>query len=375
MDITPLFNLMVEKKASDMYLSVGAPIKLRIDGNVRPLSEEILEPKDVQELADSVMDEEQRAKFLREKECDLSFSLRGAGRFRVNVFRQRYSTALVIRSVSPRIRTLDELQLPEILKKLALLPRGLVLVVGGTGCGKSTTLAAMIDHRNGEQAGHILTIEDPVEFLHSHKRSIVNQREVGSDTKSYHSAIRSALRQAPDALLIGEIRDRESLEAALSFAETGHLVLSTLHANNASQTLERIMSLAPKEVHSMIQMQLSLNLQGVIAQRRVRRKGGEGRVVAMEIMLLTPRVQDLIRRGEIFSLPKAMEMGVHENMQAFDGHLYTLYKQGVIDYEEAVRAADSPTDLSLRIRSEEEQPAASDLHLAAEAPEPLEDQR
>jgi twitching motility protein PilU len=297
-------------------------------------------------------DPRQREDFARLKEMNLALSISGRGRFRCNVFQQRNSVGLVIRQIKLRVPTLEELGLPTVLQEISLTRRGLVLVTGATGSGKSTTLAAMIDYRNATTAGHIISIEDPIEFMHRHKKSIVNQREVGFDTLSFHDALRNTLRQAPDVILIGEVRDEVTMEAAITFAETGHLCLATLHSNNANQTIERIINFFPPVRHNQIYLQLSLNLKGIISQRLVPGIDGK-RVAALEILLDTPRVKDLIKKGEADTLKEALEQGTNEGCQTFDESLFRLARDGRISPEEAIAHADSANNLRLRLRNEE----------------------
>ncbi|HDR05490.1 MAG TPA: PilT/PilU family type 4a pilus ATPase [Candidatus Marinimicrobia bacterium] len=362
-ELNDLLSVMSEAKASDMYLSIMTYPVLKINGSCSSLEKELLTSENLKSLLQEMLSEDQIVQFIQKKEFDFTISRRNLGRFRVNAFIQRGSVSFVFRRITSKIMSLDELNLPPILKELVKEKRGIILVVGSTGSGKSTTLAAMVHQRNISSAGHILTIEDPVEYLHSHQKSIVNQREIGMDTDSYHSALRSALRQAPDLLLIGEIRDEETMSAALNFAETGHLVLSTLHSNNAYQTLERIMSFYPPESHHMVQLQVSLNLKAVIAQRLIPSIEG-GRVAAMELMLASSRVKDLIHRGDIEVLRSAIEASSHEGMQTFDQALHKLFESGQITFEDAVRFADRPNDLKLKIQSEQaSHQSSSDIRL------------
>ena len=303
----------------------------------------------VKKIAYSLMDEGQVPQFEEELELNLAIALKDAGRFRVNVFRQRGEVAMVIRAIHSEIPGFDELNLPPLLGELVMEKRGIILVVGATGSGKSTTLAAMIDHRNSNQPGHILTIEDPIEFLHRHKKSIVNQREIGIDTHTYRNALKSALREAPDVLLIGEIRDIDTMEAAISFAETGHLVLATLHSNNADQTMDRVLNFFPKDLHKQVLQSLSLNLRGIVSQRLVRAKDGKRRA-AIECLINTAIVRDMIRRGEIHELKEAMDRSLDDGMQTFDQALFKLYKDGVIELEEALANSDSRDGLELKIK-------------------------
>jgi twitching motility protein PilU len=349
MDINEYLKAMVEKEASDVYLTVAKPPMYRIEGKVQPIGEVNFSPADLEKLAADIMNERQKKEFAETMEMNLAMSLPGIARFRVNIFQQRNTVGMVIRRIKADPMTLDELGLPPIISDIAMSKRGLALMVGATGMGKSTTLAAMIDHRNANEAGHIITIEDPIEYVHRHKQSIVSQREVGFDTHSFQAALRNTLRQAPDVILIGEIRDTETMEAAITFAETGHLCLSTLHSNNANQAIERVMNFFPPERHAQIYLQLSLNLRAIIAQRLVRSVDGN-RVVAMEIMTDTPRIRDLIKKGEVDVLKEAMEQGVQEGCQTFDLALFGLYKDGKIALDQALANADSANNLRLKIK-------------------------
>lgn len=349
MQLKKYLGVMVERGASDLYFSAGAPIGIKIEGVTEYLDDHRLSDKEVEELVHSVMDAEQAAEFEREMELNLAFMIDQVGRFRVNVFRQRGSLAMVVRYIKDEIPSIEELNLPLILKDLIMEPRGLVLVVGSTGSGKSTTLASMIDHRSMHQSGHIVTIEEPIEFVHKHKKSIVDQREVGLDTRSYARALKNAMRQAPDVILIGEIRDRETMQHAIAYAETGHLCLSTLHSNNANQALDRIINFFPDTAHRQLFVDLSLYLQAIIGQRLV--PGSDGRrVPAVEIMKRTPYVADLIRKGEIDSIKEAMKTGDQHGMKTFDQALFDLYAKGWITAEDALAHADSRNDLGLAIR-------------------------
>jgi len=348
-DINEYLKTMVEKEASDVYLTVAKPPMYRIEGKVQPIGEVNFTPADLEKLAADIMNERQKKEFAETMEMNLAMSLPGVARFRVNIFQQRNTVGMVIRRIKADPMTLEELGLPPIISDIAMSKRGLALMVGATGMGKSTTLAAMINHRNVNEAGHIITIEDPIEYVHRHKQSIVSQREVGFDTHSFQAALRNTLRQAPDVILIGEIRDTETMEAAITFAETGHLCLSTLHSNNANQAIERIMNFFPPERHAQIYLQLSLNLRAIIAQRLVR-SVDENRVVAMEIMTDTPRIRDLIKKGEVDVLKEAMEQGVQEGCQTFDLALFDLYKEGKIDLDQALANADSANNLRLKIK-------------------------
>ena len=357
-DLTPYLRLMAEKNASDLFFTVGAPPNIKIDGETAPLKEPVLNAEQVRDLAYSILSEKQQREFEATMEMNLALGLPGIGRYRVNVYRQRGDVAFALRYITNRIPSIDDLNLPPILRDLIMIPRGLVLVVGSTGSGKSTTLASMIDYRNSVQTGHILTVEDPIEYVHEHRKSMVDQREVGLDTMSYANALKNAMREAPDVIMIGEIRDRETMQAAISYAETGHLCLSTLHANNANQTLDRIVNFFPETAHHQLFVDLSLNLKAVVSQRLLkglRRK----RVPAVEILLNTAYVADLIAKGEIAQVREAMKHGAEQGMQTFDESLYQLYARGRIDYREALEHADSRTDLSLRIRLQGPQPGLS----------------
>ncbi|MDX1429190.1 MAG: PilT/PilU family type 4a pilus ATPase [Rhodothermales bacterium] len=349
MDIQPYLKLMVEKKASDLFFTADSPVKLKLEGRVTSVGKTTLTPDIVKSAAYTVMDERLQAIFEETLECDFAIALPDeSARFRVNVFRQRGKIAMVVRLIPMHIPTVTELGLPEILNELVMTKRGLILMVGATGSGKSTTLAAMVDYRNSNQHGHILTIEDPVEFYHPNKKSIVNQREVGVDTLSYSAALRSSLREAPDVIQIGEVRDRETMEAALELCNTGHLAISTLHANNANQAMERVVNMFPHDLHKQLFMDLSLNLCCVISQRLVPDVDGK-RCAAVEIMINTPHISELILKGEIGELKKAMQESGARGMQTFDDALFALYKEGRISLEEALNNADSRTNLEAKI--------------------------
>jgi twitching motility protein PilU len=348
MNISPYLKLMVEKKASDLYFTTNAPVKIKIEGKQVPVGKTLLTPDMVREAAYGIMSEKQRKSYEVKHECDFAIAEEGVGRFRVNVFVQRGSVAMVLRYIPSEVPKFENLQLPPVLKELILHKRGLLLMVGSTGSGKSTTLAAMINHRNENQAGHILSIEDPIEFSHPNIQSIVNQREVGQDTLSYANALKSSLREAPDVILIGEIRDRETMEAAIELAGTGHLAISTLHANNAHQTMDRIINMFPQELHKQLFMDLSLNLRAIISQRLVSGKDGK-RVAAVEVMLNTPHIADLILKGQVDEIREAMEESPEGGMQSFDQALYNLYKEGRVELEEALKNADSRANLEAKI--------------------------
>ena len=349
MDITPYLKLLRDKEGSDLFFSVGAPVKIKIEGQVSSVGKTVLTAELTKAAAYGVMTPGQIERFETTLECDFAISLEDkSARFRVNVFRQRGEVSMVLRRIPSVIPTIDELGLPEVLKALVMHKRGLILMVGATGSGKSTTLAAMLNERNQKMAGHILTIEDPIEFSHPNIKAIVNQREIGVDTLSYRAALRSSLREAPDVILIGEIRDRETMEAALELCNTGHLCLSTLHANNANQAMERVINLFPQELHKQLFLDLSLNVRSVISQRLV--QGVDGyRVAAIEIMINTPYIADLMLKGQIGSIKEAMEQSGAKGMQTFDMALYQLFKEERIDLEEALNNADSRTNLEARI--------------------------
>lgn len=333
---------------SDIYLSAGAPPCAKFHGYLKPIENKTLTPDEIKEIAYSIMNGEQIAEFERKPEMNLAISKPGIGRFRVNIFKQRSTVSMVIRNIKTKIPSMDSLGLPPVLKEVTLSKHGLILFVGATGSGKSTSLAALIDHRNHSSAGHIITIEDPIEYLHPHKKSIISQREVGVDTDSYEDALKNALRQAPDVILIGEIRDRNTMEHALAFAETGHLCLSTLHANNANQALDRIINFFPEDRRPQLLLDLSLNLRAFISQRLISTIDGK-RTAAIEILLGTPLVRDLIHRGEIYAIKEVMEKSENLGMQTFDNALYKLYRAGHISVEEALHHADSPNDLRLKV--------------------------
>ncbi len=363
-DLGHYLQLMVAHGASDLFLSSGAAAALKVQGVVRRLPETALDASRAQRLAYSVMRESQIREFESTLECDLAIALPGLGRFRVNVYRQRGDVAVVVRHINAKIPSLDQLKLPPVLKKLALLKRGLVLVVGAAGSGKSTTLAALLDHRNHNSAGHILTVEDPMEFEHAHGTCIVDQREVGLDTLSFHEALRHAMREAPDVIMIGEIRDRDTMQHAMAYAETGHLCVSTLHANNANQAIQRILNFFPETAHRQVRMDLSLNLKGVVGQRLIR--GAQSKLVpATEVMLLSPYISELIQKGQTDDIKEAMAKSTELGMSTFDQSLYALYEAGELTAEQAVENADSRTDLSLRIRLHHGQrPNSSGLRVA-----------
>ena len=349
MDIGYFLKLMAEKNASDMFVTSGAPLNIKVEGELLPLGSAPLPMGMAKKVAYSLMNERQIAEFERELEMNMAIAVPDSGRFRVNVFQQRGEVSMVIRAIRSTIPSIEELQLPQVLKDIIMAPRGLVLIVGSTGAGKSTTLASMIDHRSTTTSGHILTIEDPIEYLHQHKKSIVNQREVGLDTHAFHNALKNAMREAPDVILIGEILDSVTMESAIAFAETGHLCLATLHSNNADQTLDRILNFFPETAHKNVLMNLSLNLKAVISLRLVVGKDGK-RLPASEVLINTPMIRDLIRRGEVHEVKEAMDKSLQEGMHTFDQSLFRMYKDGKIDLEEALKKADSRDGLALKIR-------------------------
>ncbi len=350
MEISSLLMLMVEKKASDLFIIAGKEPCLKVDGNIESLSKVALSPEQTMALVTSTMSPAQLRTFNETKECNFAIHEQDLGRFRVSAYIQRDTASMVLRHISYKIPTVAELNLPSIITDFAMFKRGLILFVGATGTGKSTSLAAMIKHRNENSKGHIITIEDPLEFLHPHAGCIVSQREVGIDTESYEVALKNTLRQAPDVILIGEIRARETMQHAITFAETGHLCLSTLHANNANQALERILHFFPEEMHTQLLMDLSLNLRGIIAQQLVQRSDGRGRYPAVEILMTTPLVADLIRKGEIHKLKELMKNSRELGMQTFDQALFDLYSAGKITYEDALHFADSKNEVRLMIK-------------------------
>ena len=344
----PLFKLMVEKKASDLFFTSNAPIKIKIEGQILPVNKQVLTPETVRQTAFALMSSEQREHFMKEWELDFAVSEPGLGRFRVNVFMQRGFPAMVMRYITADMPRLDSLGLPEVVAELTLMKRGLLLMVGATGSGKSTTLAAMINYRNENVSDHIVTIEDPIEFLHTNKRSLVNQREVGLDTKSYSRALRGVVRAAPDVILIGEVRDREGMEAAIGLAGTGHLVLATLHANNCAESLDRIINMFQRDQHNQIFLDLSQYLRAIMAQRLVMGKDNR-RVAAVEIMRNTPHIATLIKKGDVVSIKEAINVSSDVSIQSFDASLFNLYKQGRVALEEALANADSRANLEAKI--------------------------
>ena len=347
-----LLKKMVEKDGSDLFLTTGFPPAIKVDGQIHKATDTVLTADQSAMMVRSIMNDKQVKEFDATKECNFAISPQGIGRFRVSAFIQQGLVGAVLRTITTEIPTLSELELPPILKDVVMNKRGLVIVVGGTGSGKSTSLAAMIGHRNENSKGHIISIEDPVEYVHPHRGCVITQREVGVDTDSWHAALKNTLRQAPDVILIGEIRDRETMEYGIQFAETGHLCLATLHANSANQALDRIINFFPEERRQQLLMDLSLNAKAFVSQRLIPREGGVGRIAAMEIMLNTPLIADLIFKGEVSHIKEIMAKSTRLGMQTFDQALFTLYEDAVISYEEAMRNADSKNELRLRIKLE-----------------------
>ncbi|MDP3847884.1 MAG: PilT/PilU family type 4a pilus ATPase [Pseudomonas sp.] len=364
MDLTALLKTLASQDGSDLYLATGAPPCAKFNGVLKPLSAEILKPGEVTEIANSIMDGAQREEFERELEMNLAISIPSVGRFRINIFKQRNEVSIVARNIKMEIPTFEDLKLPEVLLKTIMEKRGLVLFVGGTGSGKSTSLAALIDYRNRNSGGHIITIEDPIEYVHRHKKSIINQREVGVDTRSFHAALKNTLRQAPDVILIGEIRDRETMEHALAFADTGHLAISTLHANNANQALDRIINFFPEERRPQLLNDLGNNLKAFVSQRLVKTIDGKRRA-AVEVLLGTPTIRDLIKRSDLSEIKEIMEKSRNLGMQTFDQALIELVNEGAIDEEEAVKNADSANNVRLKLKLYRETPAAKVAPTAA----------
>ncbi|KAF0808357.1 type IV pili twitching motility protein PilT [Alcanivorax xiamenensis] len=359
MEFEDLLKLMVQKDGSDLFITAGVPPSMKVHGKVVPVTRNALTPDMTRDLVFGVMSEKQRKEFVDQHECNFALSSRGIGRFRVSAFYQRNLVGMVLRRIETKIPDADELRLPPIIKDLAMTKRGLVIFVGATGTGKSTSLASMIGHRNRNSKGHIISIEDPIEFIHQHQGCIVTQREVGLDTDSFEIALKNTLRQAPDVILIGEIRSREVMDYAIAFAETGHLCLATLHANNANQALDRIIHFFPADRHRQLWMDLSLNLRGIVAQQLIPTPDGKGRRAAIEVLLNTPLVADHIRKGEVHLLKALMGKSREQGMQTFDQALYDLYDAGEITYEDAIAHADSPNDLRLMIKLANETDASS----------------
>lgn len=356
---------MNKYKGSDLFITTNFPPAMKVDGKITPITDEPLTSEKCMEIAFSIMSTKQIEEFSSTNECNFAISLPDTSRFRVNAMVQRGATALVFRSITSKIPNFDSLNLPPVLKDVVMKKRGLVIFVGGTGSGKSTSLAAMVDHRNENCQDHIITIQDPIEFVHQHKKSIITQREVGVDTENWFAALKNTLRQAPDVILIGEIRDRETMDYALAFAETGHLCLATLHANNSNQALDRIINFFPEERRTQLLTDLSLNLQAFISQRLIPREGGKGRVAAVEILLNSPIISEMIQKGEIHGIKEMMKKSTAMGMQTFDQALYELYERGDISFQDAIKNADSAHDLRLdiQLRSRRAQNAGPDLEL------------
>lgn len=358
-----LLRGMITQKASDLFITAGFPPAFKVDGKMTPVSQQVLTPQHTMELANSIMNDRQAAEFEASHECNFAISPVGIGRFRVNVFMQQQRIGMVLRTITTKIPDLTQMGMPEVLKDVAMTKRGLVVLVGGTGSGKSTTLAAMLGYRNQNTYGHIITIEDPVEFVHEHINCLITHREVGVDTDSWQVALKNTLRQAPDVIFIGEIRDRETMEYAVTFAETGHLCMATLHANSANQALDRIINFFPEERREQLLMDLSLNIQALISQRLIPRVDGIGRSVAMEIMLNSPLISDLIFKGEVLAIKGVMSKSRELGMQTFDQALFDLHEANLISYEEALKNADSVNDLRLRIKLESQ--SSKDIDIMA----------
>src|SRR6202140_2085400 len=347
-----LLRRMVEKKGSDLFVTAGFPPAIKVDGEIRPQSDRSLSPEQSAGMVRAIMNDRQTKEFDSTKECNFAIAPPGIGRFRVSAFVQQGFTGAVLRTINAKIPTFEELELPAILKEVVLSKRGFVILVGGTGSGKSTSLAAMVGYRNEKTRGHIVTIEDPVEYVHQHKGCVITHREVGVDTDSWHLALKNTLRQAPDVILIGEIRDRETMEYGIQFAETGHLVLATLHANSSNQAIDRIINFFPEERREQLLMDLSLNIRALVAQRLIPREAGSGRIAAMEIMLNSPLIQDLIFKGHVTEIKEVMSRSTRLGMKTFDQALFELFETGMISYEDALRNADSKNELRRRVRLE-----------------------
>jgi twitching motility protein PilU len=360
--MSDLLRLMLSKKASDLFITAGFPPAMKIDGKMTPVSQQSLSLQHTEMLAKSIMNDKQAAEFDTTKECNFAINPTGIGRFRVNAFVQQQRVGMVLRTITTKIPDFDDLGLPQVLKEVVMSKRGLVIFVGGTGSGKSTSMAALIGHRNKNSHGHIITIEDPVEYVHEHINCVITQREVGVDTESWEAALKNTLRQAPDVILIGEIRDRETMEHAIAFAETGHLCMGTLHANSANQALDRIINFFPEERRPQLLMDLSLNLRAIVAQRLIPVKDGKGRAAAIEVMLNSPLISDLIFKGHVHEIKDIMKKSKELGMQTFDMALFELYEAGKISYEDALRNADSVNELRLKIKLESNEAKSQDLN-------------
>ncbi|MBX9896199.1 MAG: PilT/PilU family type 4a pilus ATPase [Nitrosomonas sp.] len=360
--MSDLLRLMLSKKASDLFITAGFPPAMKIDGKMTPVSQQSLSLQHTEMLAKSIMNDKQAAEFNTTKECNFAINPTGIGRFRVNAFVQQQRVGMVLRTITTKIPDFDDLGLPQVLKEVVMSKRGLVIFVGGTGSGKSTSMAALIGHRNKNSHGHIITIEDPVEYVHEHINCVITQREVGVDTESWEAALKNTLRQAPDVILIGEIRGRETMEHAIAFAETGHLCMGTLHANSANQALDRIINFFPEERRPQLLMDLSLNLRAIVAQRLIPVKDGKGRAAAIEVMLNSPLISDLIFKGHVHEIKDIMKKSKELGMQTFDMALFELYEAGKISYEDALRNADSVNELRLKIKLESNEAKSQDLN-------------
>ena len=361
MVFTDLLKLMVLKNASDLFITAGVPPCLKVDGKISPVTKQALTPDESRAFAYGIMNEDQRRSFEEDNECNFAIHPKKIGRFRVNVFVQQGMVGMVLRTIETRIPKFEELNLPPVLSEIAMVQRGLVLFVGGTGTGKSTSLAALIGYRNENSFGHIITIEDPIEYVHDHRNCVVTQREVGVDTDSFESGLVNAMRQAPDVILIGEIRTRDTMEKAIIFSETGHLCLATLHANNTYQALERILNFFPEERHNQLYLDLSMNLHAIISQRLLRRRGDEGRVPAIEIMIRSPLISEMILKGRVSEIRSVIAKSTEGGMQTFDQSLFQLFEDGLIEYDDAIRAADSGNDLRLKIKLESSRNESGEL--------------
>ncbi len=364
--INDLLRLMLSRQGSDLFLTADFPPGVKVDGKITKVSPQPLQPTHTMALARAIMNDKQAAEFERTKECNFSIAPAGIGRFRVNAFMQQGKVGLVLRVIATTLPTIDGLGVPQVLKDIAMSKRGLCILVGATGSGKSTTLAAMVDWRNENSYGHIITIEDPVEFVHPHKNCVVSQREIGQDTDNWQSALKNTLRQAPDVILMGEIRDRETMDHAVAFSETGHLCLATLHANNANQALDRIINFFPEERRAQLLMDLSLNIKALVSQRLVPRQDGKGRTAAVEVMLNTPLISDLIFKGEVTEIKEIMKKSRNLGMQTFDQALFDAYESHRITYEDALRNADSLNDLRLQIKLNSQRAKSQDLAAGTE---------
>jgi twitching motility protein PilU len=361
MVFTDLLKLMVLKNASDLFITAGVPPCLKVDGKISPVTKQALTPDESRSFAYGIMNEDQRRSFEAHNECNFAIHPKKVGRFRVNVFVQQGMVGMVLRTIETRIPKFEELNLPPVLSEIAMVQRGLVLFVGGTGTGKSTSLAALIGYRNENSFGHIITIEDPIEYIHEHRNCVVTQREVGVDTETFESGLVNAMRQAPDVILIGEIRTRDTMEKAIIFSETGHLCLATLHANNTYQALERILNFFPEERHNQLYLDLSMNLHAIISQRLLRKRGEEGRVPAIEILIRSPLIAEMILKGRVSEIRGVIAKSTDAGMQTFDQSLFQLFEDGLIEYDDAIRAADSGNDLRLKIKLESSRGESGEL--------------